>query len=1168
MFLLFVLLSFMIPFYKTNVSSIENEKSINEFTCEINELLNTYGIKDKHASKDTTCSYFTNNTIKKFDDTIEFETMRLIVNSNTTIDTLNAVSVISGYEDLWILQFETVYDTKVAYDYYKSLEYVEFVEPDEIISLSEITFVESEHIEETQYLSWGPEHIGLDTLNNYLVENNVVLSTVTVAVLDTGIDHTHSFLKGRVEPTGFNSSDSGLANSSMDDKGHGTHIAGIIADCTPQNIIIKPYKVLNNKGNGTTISVLSGIYKAIEDKTDIINMSFCRSSDSTSIHKAIAEADEKGIVIVAASGNSGTNKIKYYPACYDEVIAVSSISQNNVLSDFSNYGTYIDLSAPGSEIKSTTPNDKKDTKSGTSMAAPFVSSVAALAKSYHGNISSQAVKTLLYSSATSLLGDNEYGEYFGNGLVNAMGILGKIKDSPENLIITTPPLFNCQAGVYETFVDVSLECEDENAIIYYTTDGSNPNRDSSIYDGKPIHIEKNTVISATACAESRRMSRVVRCEYRIIKEFNENMVKIDEEGYILSCVSEVNEIIIPEKIRGVTIKGVRQNAFSNEFDEKNFFSYIKLPNTVTHIEKNAFSKNANITEIIADGVIQIDDYAFSECTSLNQISLKSVKSIEKHAFYKTGTSIKNKQYIAEMPELEDIGSYAFADSKIKTVVFPKLTSLGDSAFQNCKSLVSVWCDEVLEIPDFTFYNCTNLKNISLSHCKRIGIMSFYHCKELETVELPECIILKESTFDSCYQLLEVYLPQVVEMDATTFNWCDCLEKLNLPCLETIVVTDNYIGLPTSLKFFSAPKISTVPDWFFSNLPLQKVYIPSVKTLGEYAFSGIDSLSYLDISSVESISTDSTFSEVRNIGFIKANNLTYAKSIPEKSTILVSSKFKQIDYAPKELTVYGIRGSFAESFANENNYTFIPIPYVDSNLLNEKITSSETVTVDAIGFNLTYQWYLSYNNSTDNSVAIDGATEKTLDISNVDYAPYYYCVVICTENNKSYITETKIIKNSDYALADFKKVDEALSEIPINLSIYTQESVDVLNTAIEQINRDTANNKQELVDKWAEELSEAIKNLVLKPADYTELERILATVPKDLSIYTEESVKTLQTVVDNIDYSLDITEQHIVDDYVIQIEEARNNLKKECWLISLFEKILLLFKNILSKIAWL
>lgn len=1222
-----VLLSNILPFFRTTVNSVESEKNIDEFTCEINNMLNTYGVDSEQVQKEMSLSNLSNNTKELSAYTKEFATMRLIVNSNIPINTLNAVSVISGYNDLWVLQFESIYDTKEAYEYYNSLEYVEFVEPDNVVTLSETATIESTYSEGTKYLSWGPEHIGFDKLNNYIIENSIELLPVIVAVLDTGVDHTHSFFNGRVEPTSFNSSDSGEANSSMDDKGHGTHVAGIIADCTPQNVIIKPYKVLNNKGNGTIVSVLSGIYKAIEDEVDVINMSFSRSSYSTSIKKAISEADEKGIVLVAASGNSGTNRIKYYPAYYDEVIAVSSISQNNELSSFSNYGTYIDISAPGSEIKSTIPNDKTQVKSGTSMAAPFVSSVAALAKSYHGDISSQAVKTLLYSSAIPLSGDNEYGEYFGYGLVNAMGILNEIDDSPENLIITTAPQFNFESGVYETFVDVSMTCKDENTTIYYTTDGTTPNEHSSIYDGTPIHIENNTILSAVACAENRRMSKVVRCEYRIIKDFNENMLVIDEEGYILSCASEVDKIIIPETVRGITVRGIRENAFSNKDGEKNFFSYIELPDTVTNIEKNAFSNNTNITEVIADGVTHIDEYAFSECTALCKISFKSVKSIGKYAFYKTGTTKTNSQYIAEFPELEELDSYAFADSKIKTVILPALTNLGYAAFQKCKSLINTWCDTLEEIPDFAFYNCSNLKNISFPQVKSIGYMAFYHCDELEEAEFPECIVIGENAFDSCYQLISIYLPKLVEMDAAAFSWCDWLEKLDLPCLENIKGID-YIGLPTELNYFSAPKILSVPDFFFSSLPIQNVYIPSAKTLGEYAFSGIDTLNYLDISSVEAISTDNVFSETCNIGFIKANNLISTKSLPDKSAILVSSKLTQIDCVPKELTIYGIKDSFAESFANENNHVFIPIPYVDNNLLPNEITGSETVTVDAIGFNLTYQWYASYDGSIENGIAIEGAIAETLDISETVYAPYYYCVVTCTEDNGTYTTVTKVIKNSEYALANFEKIDDALSKVPNDLSIYTQESVDSLNEVIAQINRNTANNNQEQVDKWAEEIEKAIKQLEYKganystieslmlkaeeidrnlytpeslakldeaiadinynltinkqsqveeaanaiekaiseleykQADYSELKKILATIPSDLSIYTPESVEKLESIIDSIDYCLDITQQEKVDEYTEQLTQAVENLEKECWIIRLFRMIICFFKDVI------
>lgn len=198
--------------------------------------------------------------------------------------------------------------------------------------------------------------------------------------------------------------------------------------------------------------------------------------------------------------------------------------------------------------------------------------------------------------------------------------------------------------------------------------------------------------------------------------------------------------------------------------------------------------------------------------------------------------------------------------------------------------------------------------------------------------------------------------------------------------------------------------------------------------------------------------------------------------------------------------------------------------------------------------------------------IDGAAEKALNISKADYAPYYYCVVTCTENGEVYSTVTKIIKNSEYVFANFNKVDEALSKIPDDLSIYTQESIDALNKIVELIDRNTSEKNQQQVDKLAEDLCEAIRRLEFKKADYSAVEKAVATIPSDLSSYTPESVAALESVLDGIDYSLDITRQEQVNEYAEQIKQATQNLKKEWWLVRLFRMIIAFFKSLVTRIA--
>ena len=155
-----------------------------------------------------------------------------------------------------------------------------------------------------------------------------------------------------------------------------------------------------------------------------------------------------------------------------------------------------------------------------------------------------------------------------------------------------------------------------------------------------------------------------------------------------------------------------------------------------------------------------------------------------------------------------------------------------------------------------------------------------------------------------------------------------------------------------------------------------------------------------------------------------------------------------------------------------------------------------------------------------------------------------------------------IKNLEIKPADYTALDEVISKIPDNLSLYTDESVAELEKVLNSIDRELDITQQEQVDNYVTAVEQAIENLTYKPADYSLVFDAVATIPEDLSIYTPESVDALESVIEGIDYSLDITQQEKVDEYAVQIRQAVENLKEECWLVRLFRTIVSFFKNII------
>ncbi|HEX7077085.1 MAG TPA: S8 family serine peptidase [Candidatus Eisenbacteria bacterium] len=236
-------------------------------------------------------------------------------------------------------------------------------------------------------------------------------SQVIVAIVDTGVDLTHPDLVGNLytnpgEIPGNELDDDGdgyvddvhgfdFANfdgDPTDDNGHGTHVAGIIGAVGSNGIGISgvawrvqllPLKFLDRTGTGTTGDAIDAIEYAISHGAAIINASWGGGAFSEALRMALGEANDQGVLFVAASGNQGVDNDQFpnWPSNYDvpNVIAVASTDRVDGLSQFSNYGaTTVDLAAPGSDILSTLKDGAYGVMSGTSMAAPHVSGALAL----------------------------------------------------------------------------------------------------------------------------------------------------------------------------------------------------------------------------------------------------------------------------------------------------------------------------------------------------------------------------------------------------------------------------------------------------------------------------------------------------------------------------------------------------------------------------------------------------------------------------------------------------------------------------------------------------------------------------------------------------------------------------------------------------------------------
>ncbi|NDI33703.1 S8 family peptidase [Chengkuizengella sediminis] len=265
----------------------------------------------------------------------------------------------------------------------------------------------------------------IDTLNGWDLSKGS--NQIIVAVIDTGVDLNHPDLQGQLlEGANFVDEEA----QPLDDVGHGTHVAGIIsakvdnsegiAGMSWYNKIL-PIKVLDSTGAGSTYAVAQGVIWATDQGAKVINMSLGNYAETQFLHDAIKYAYDKDVVLIAATGNDNTNQ-PGYPAAYPEVIAVSATDESSNKAEFSNFGDYLDVMAPGVSIPSTYPDKQYAALSGTSMASPHVSALAAMIRSINPKLKNVEVMEIIRNTAVDL-GDAGKDNYYGFGLIHVVNAL-------------------------------------------------------------------------------------------------------------------------------------------------------------------------------------------------------------------------------------------------------------------------------------------------------------------------------------------------------------------------------------------------------------------------------------------------------------------------------------------------------------------------------------------------------------------------------------------------------------------------------------------------------------------------------------------------------------------------------------------------------------------------
>jgi len=356
-------------------------------------------------------------------------------------DEIESVSGLAAIDDLDNLDAESI-----AFEY-RALPEVEYAEPSYEISLNhdgggfkhvhpnDVRFSEQWALD-NHGLNGGKEGADIGALRAWAATTGD--DDIVVAVLDSGVDYNHSDLQnniwtrpdsikqyedrdlGSIEDVhGYNAVEN--TGDPMDDNGHGTHCAGIIGAEGGNEIGISgvnwktkimPLKFMNASGFGTSKDAIEAINYVIDRKragvnVRVISASWGSKMRSKALEDVIRKAQEAGILFVAASGNDGANtdRLPQYPAGYDlaNVISVAALNRQDELASFSNYGAKsVHLAAPGANILSTWLGNEYEEHSGTSMATPMVSGVAALVLSKRPELSVEELRAVLLKSVDKL----------------------------------------------------------------------------------------------------------------------------------------------------------------------------------------------------------------------------------------------------------------------------------------------------------------------------------------------------------------------------------------------------------------------------------------------------------------------------------------------------------------------------------------------------------------------------------------------------------------------------------------------------------------------------------------------------------------------------------------------------------------------------------------------
>ena len=890
--------------------------------------------------------------LEKADGSMEiispFQLARLIVKSENAVDSLNAVSTVEDYRNLHVLQFETPADAYTAYQHYQKLDNIEFVTPDRVVH----TCMNASTPSYAKELCWGNQAIGSKEFCERLTSEHEELPDIKVAVIDTGCYADHELLRDRIAD-GAKSFIYKDREFPIDVFGHGTHCAGIIASSTADNVSILPIAVLGDDGCGDTLEIYCGMMYAAEQNADVVSMSLSGYGEEPLEDEAAKVLAECGTVLCAAASNDdGDDARNYAPANCPDAITVSAIDSDYELAYFSNIGEIVDIAAPGVDILSAGNHYPTEYVSmdGTSMATPYVAACCADILSAQPDLSVDELKALLFANAVDL-GEEGRDEKYGYGMVC-------LKDFDFHILDCAAPNATLESGSYEEAQSTLLECDTEGAAIYYTTDGTAPDKENGIlYQNKAIKIGQSMTLRAVAMLDGKYSSER-SFVYEIARKDTANALEI-KDGVLTAyhgCMIDLN--LSDEKITEIG-----EGAFAGN----DTLETVILPSSLKKIGARAFadcdalcSVEGKCAETIGDeafrscdvlynfrlntDVQKLGEACFMECPSLNEcIGLESLTELPAYTF------CGDEQLSVQLPNLTVIGDYAFKNSVLEseTLCWEKLTKIGAHAMEN-----SSIQNSVLSLPNVTEFGEYALAS---SYAEQ------YEFSEKLTA-LPEGLLM------NCTLMTKLSAPNVTKIGAYAL-------ALSLDAAYRFPI----IGFENPLEWdIDCTKVTEVGAAAFAGLWIdQDLSFDSLTSDAADSFAGF-MVSQLNLPSVKRIRSNSeqlnsTFGLYFFANVLCMENLeeVYSDDIGYATALVCGDKVKKFSLSEQnpmleEIMLAAPKDSLVETYAKNHGYSFYVSPFMKLWYPTEDVICYDEISLEAdlLGFGLTGKWYVYKNGELD------------------------------------------------------------------------------------------------------------------------------------------------------------------------------------------------------------